>query len=180
MSDILGAFRQRAEDLIDTINSKGGVRATIDSVRRQMAEADRRRAINRAKDELRRLDAQIAELITAVGVQAVGLHRTNHLNSPELQPLCQHIVELQAAVEQQRAELATLEAKEPAESHDGERQCPKCGHALTTDGSFCPHCGAPLEREAPKFCAHCGAPLRPEARFCAKCGHGTHVTDKTP
>ncbi|MGI5914963.1 MAG: zinc-ribbon domain-containing protein [Anaerolineae bacterium] len=171
MSDILGIFKQRAEDLINTINSKGGLRATIDSVRRQMAEADRRRAINRARDELGRLDVQISELITAVGVQAVGLHRAGHLNSPELNPLCQHIVELQTAVEQQRAELAQLEARESVEPPDsGGRQCARCGHALTTEVSFCPYCGAPQEREAAKFCPHCGAPLRPGARFCARCG----------
>ena len=116
MSDLLGTFRQKAEDLASAINSRGGIRATIDGLRRQMAEADRRRAVSRAKSELKRMDDQINEMITAVGVQAVGLHRNGVLNSPELQPLCQHIVELEAAVEQQRAELAALEAQAGADS----------------------------------------------------------------
>ena len=146
MSDILSTFRQKAEDLAAAINRSGGLRATIESLRRQMAEADRRRAMTRAKGQLKRLDAQIAEMVTAVGVQAVGLHKAGNLNSPELQPLCQHIVELEAELAQQRAELARLEA-------------------LAAPAPL-PEAAALEER----FCAHCGAPLREGARFCARCG----------
>ena len=110
MSDILGSFRKRAQDLIDSINSVGGLRSTVEGLRKQMAESDRRRAIHKARADLKQLDAQINEMITAVGVQAVGLHRAGRMTAPELRPLCEHIVELEAAVAQQREELARLEA----------------------------------------------------------------------
>jgi hypothetical protein len=174
MTDLLGTFRQKAEDLASAINSRGGIRATIDGLRRQMAEADRRRAVSRAKSELKRLDDQIAEMITAVGVQAVGLHRSGHLNSPELQPLCQHIVELEAAVEQQKAELAALVAQSSGEAVAAPSGaiCAACGKPLQEGGTFCPHCGEPVPPPA-QFCAFCGSSMRPGARFCAHCGRST-------
>lgn len=175
MSDILSSFRRRAEDLIDSVNSAGGLRTTVESLRRQMADSDRRRAMGRARAELRRLDAQINEMITAVGVQAVGLHRAGRLTAPELTPLCEHIVQLEAAVAQQREELSQLEAKETKVSRPEERTCVQCGHALPPGGTFCPYCGAPAPRpeaaEA-RFCANCGASLREGAKFCARCGQG--------
>lgn len=175
MTDILGSFRRRAEDLIDSVNSAGGLRTTVDSLRRQMADSDRRRAMGKARSELRRLDAQINEMITAVGVQAVGLHRSGRLAAPELTPLCEHIVQLEAAVAQQREELSQLEAKDPKVSQSVERTCVQCGHVLPPGGTFCPYCGAPAPRSdaaEPRFCANCGASLREGARFCPRCGQG--------
>ena len=105
MSDILEVFREKTESLIASINSKGGLRATIDGLRRQMEQADRRRAITKVKAELKRLNRQIDELVLAVGVQAVGLQEAGRLNSPELRPLCQHVVDLKANLEEQEAAL---------------------------------------------------------------------------
>lgn len=177
MSDLIGAFKQRAEDLISVVNRKGGVKATIESLRRQMAESDRRRAISKVREDLRRLDQQINELITAVGVQAVGLHEAVRLNAPELQPLCQHVIELKAVVTAQRAELAKLEAVETASRMAAsEPACAKCGQALPERATFCPYCGqpaAPPPAEVKRFCPSCGADLRPGAKFCAKCGQAT-------
>lgn len=174
MSDILSTFRQKAEDLAAAINRSGGLRATIEGLRRQMAEADRRRAMARAKGQLRRLDTQITEMVTAVGVQAVGLHKAGKLNSPELQPLCQHIVELEAELAQQRAELARLEALAAPAPPEPTRVCGHCGRPLPEEATFCPYCGQAAAPEAApeeeRFCAHCGAPLREGARFCAGCG----------
>ena len=182
MADLLQVFREKAENLFSTINRKGGVRATIESLRRQMAEADRRRETNKVKAELRRLDRQINEMILAVGVQAVGLHEAGRLTSPELCPLCQHIVELKAALAQQETDLAKLEAVAEKGQADtdcaspNETHCRACGKRLPDEGTFCPYCGtrAPVRGEG--TCASCGAPadcaspMRPRARFCAKCG----------
>ena len=171
MADLLGAFREKAEDLIGAINRRGGIRATIDGLRRQMAEADRRRAVSRVRGELKRLDRQITEMITAVGVQAVGLHKAGRLGSPELQPLCQHLVELEAALAKQEAELAKLESQLQQTVGPGRRLCAACSKPLMEGGTFCPHCGAAVStQEAERFCAYCGTQLRPRARFCARCG----------
>lgn len=186
MADLLNTFRQKAEDLKTSINRAGGIRATIESLRRQMAIADRKRAMARIRSELRRLEAQITEMITAVGVQAVGLHKAGRLNAVELQPLCQHIIELETAVAEQRTELARLEALMAAEAGAGtapagappsavalERLCAHCGKPLPPEATFCPYCGqaaAAPSKEEDRYCAYCGAPLRPKARFCARCG----------
>lgn len=175
MADLLETFKRRAEDLITLINQKGGIKATIEGLRRQMAEADRRRAIAKVKEELKRLDRQINEMITAVGIQAVGLHQAGRLSSPELQPLCQHIVELRAALAQQEAELAQLEAQTPQTTTVGAKFCPSCGKTLPDGATFCPYCGAAVPQLAANLCAYCGAELRPQAKFCAKCGQAVET-----
>jgi hypothetical protein len=181
MPDILDTFKQKAADLTSTINRAGGVRAMIDGLRRQMADADRRRMMNQVKTELKRLNSQVTEMITAIGVQAVGLHEAGKLGVPELQPLCQHVVELKQAVAQQEAELAKMEAEAAATAATTktaaasagvatvERVCPTCGRAVPAEGSFCPYCGATLP-QLKQFCANCGSELRPNSRFCSKCG----------
>jgi DNA repair exonuclease SbcCD ATPase subunit len=174
MSDLLNTFKERAEQLVSAINDHGGIRATMDGLRRQMAAADRRRETQKIKGELRRLDGQITEMITAVGVQAVGLHKSGHLHSPELAPLCQHIVELEAVVAQQKDELAKIEAAEEQEKEQGVGDCPSCGRPLLEGATFCPHCGVAVPtqlRITYHFCPACGTELRPGAKFCGKCGH---------
>lgn len=157
MTDLLNLFKEKADAFLATINQKGGVRATIEGLRRQMAEADRRRAMGRVKSELRRLDRQINEMITAVGVQAVALQEAGQLTSPELQPLCQHIVDLKAALSQQQAELAKLEAAASAASSAGPTAasaaggvttCAHCGRSVPAGGTFCPYCGAAVAPQA--------------------------------
>jgi len=171
MPDLLEVFRQKAEDLIAAIDRKGGVRGTIQSLRRQMVEADRRRAIGKVKAELKRLDSQITEMTTAVGVQAVGLHEAGALASPELQPLCEHILRLRATLAQQEAELAKL-TPTPSESAPlSARTCAACGQPLPGESTFCPNCGARIQAaEETVVCGHCGAQLRAQARFCRRCG----------
>jgi len=183
MPDILETFKQKAADLTTAIDRAGGIRATINGLRRQMAEADRRRAMNQVRTELKRLNAQITEMITAIGVQAVGLHEAGSLASPQLRPLCEHVVELKKAVAQQEVELANMEAEAAAEAAKRgavaasgvteERACPSCGKIAPAAGSFCPYCGAGLPQQK-QFCAYCGAELRPQARFCAKCGQAVN------
>jgi RNA polymerase subunit RPABC4/transcription elongation factor Spt4 len=169
MPDLIQAFRDKADDLLASINRKGGVRATIESLRYQMEAADRRRALSTVRAELKRLDKQINEMITAVGIQAVGLHEAGRLASPELSPLCQHVVELRAALTQQQAELAKLESLEAQTAPADSATCPACGRSQPADATFCPYCGAALPQQE-RYCSHCGATLRSGARFCAKCG----------
>ncbi|MGI6367320.1 MAG: zinc ribbon domain-containing protein [Anaerolineae bacterium] len=172
MSDLLSTFRRRAQELIDAINGSGGLRATVDGLRRQMAESDRRRTIQKARSDLRSMDRQIDEMITAVGVQAVGLHRAGRLTAPELAPLAAHVIELQSAVEQQRQALTALEAAAAQERPEG-RHCAQCGHELPAQATFCPTCGAAAPgAEQAGFCSACGTALRAGAKFCPRCGQG--------
>jgi hypothetical protein len=173
MSDLLNTFKDRAEQLVSAINDRGGIKATMEGVRRQMAAADRRREMQKLRSELRRLDGQITEMITAVGVQAVGLQKSGHLHSPELAPLCQHIVELEAVVAQQKAELAKLEAAQEQDKEQETGDCPSCGRPLLEGATFCPHCGkaVPKPQVIYHFCPQCGTELRPGAKFCGRCGH---------
>lgn len=169
MADILGTFKHRAEDLIAAINQRGGVSGTIQSLRRQMAVSDQKRTIAKIKTELKSLDHQINELITAVGVQAVGLYKVGKLHSQELEPLCAHVADLETVLEQQRTELAKLETElRLVDTQDGST-CTQCGQHVPEGATFCPHCGTARPAEQ-QFCMHCGAPLRPQAKFCARCG----------
>ena len=169
MADLLSTFRQRTEDLISAINDRGGIRTTLEGVRRQMAEADRRRALAKVRADLKRLENQITEMITAVGVQAVGLYKGGQLHAPEIEPLCQHIVELESSLAQQTAELARLELQAGG-SQGQTRTCAACGKALPDAATFCPYCGAAAPKPQGQFCIQCGAALRDGARYCARCG----------
>ena len=187
--DLLESFRQKAEELAGTVNRQGGLKATIDSLRRQMAEADRRRAMGRAKSELKQLNRQINEMIMAIGVQAVGLYKAGQLTSMELRPLCQHVADLQATVAQQETELARLEAETKATVAFSAAQCSKCGRPLPAQSAFCPFCGNPMATGAPAAPAASAAtpgsvssavatptpgaiePTAPAPKpFCARCG----------
>jgi hypothetical protein len=187
--DLLESFRQKAEELAGTVNRQGGLKATIDSLRRQMAEADRRRAMGRAKSELKQLNRQINEMIMAIGVQAVGLYKAGQLTSMELRPLCQHVADLQATVAQQETELARLEAETKATVASSAAQCSKCGRPLPAQSAFCPFCGNPMATGAPVAPAASAPPpasvssavaaptpgaIEPAAPapkpFCARCG----------
>lgn len=193
MPDLLETFRKKAEDVLGSINRSGGLRATIDGLRKQMAEADRKRAMSKARAEVKRLNAQVAEMITAIGLQVVGLHEAGRLTSPELQPLCQHIVELKAAVTQQEKELARLEAEAEAEAAaqaQAKTEAEAAAQALAkvevaaktqitaTPVAItpCAKCGKPLPVGA-TFCAYCGTaisavvPAVEEKHFCASCGN---------
>lgn len=177
MADLIHTFKEKAESLVTAINSESGVKATIASLRRRMAEADRKRAMRKIKAELQRIEQQIDELLTSVGVQAVALERAGALSSPELAPLCERIIDLERLLEEQRQALAKVEAEALAAAQSAlqtsvQTVCPHCGKPLAATGEFCPYCGQPrpAQAPAPAFCAHCGAPLREGARYCAHCG----------
>jgi len=171
MSDIIDLLRTKAEDLIASINRAGGLRATVDALRRQMAISDRRRAVARAKADIKRLDEQITDLVTAVGLQTVALHEAGRLGIPELDPLCAQIVELRATHHDLEQELARLdaEAEAAARAQQAESRCPACGRSVEAGLRFCPYCGATLQ-PANRSCPYCHSPLRPQARFCSRCG----------
>ncbi|MGC9360463.1 MAG: zinc ribbon domain-containing protein [Anaerolineae bacterium] len=171
MSDIIDLLRTKAEDLIASVNRAGGLRATVEALRRQMAISDWRRAVARAKADIKRLDEQITDLVTAVGLQTVALHEAGKLAIPELDPLCAQIVELRGTHRDLERELARLEAEAEAaaKAQETESRCPACGRSVEAGLRFCPHCGATLHPSG-RTCPYCHSPLRSQARFCSQCG----------
>lgn len=49
-----------------------------------------------------------------------------------------------------------------------EMKCPDCGHPVSKDVKFCPHCGH--QQLVFDQCTSCGKNLPPNARFCPRCG----------
>jgi len=179
MDELLKAVTARAEGVLKDLNRPGGLKATIQNIRRKMAEADQKRAISRARAELKRLEQQLTETITAVGVQAVALHEAGRLGSEELAPLCQHVVDIKATLAEEKEELAALEALVAAREQQTVERCTSCGRPLPEQGLYCAYCGAPIpsrvaaQPPAPapaRHCVHCGAELRPGSKFCPVCG----------
>ncbi|MHB9032060.1 MAG: zinc ribbon domain-containing protein [Anaerolineae bacterium] len=192
MTDLLDAFKKKAEDMVDSINRSGGLRGTIEALRRQMAEADRKRAMSRAKSEVKRLNQQVAEMVSAVGLQAVSLQEAGKLTAPELQPLCQHIISLKAEITKQEQELAKLIAETEAEAARQAAPPVTPGPSVLPESSAsaavvavpasagnetkCSNCGKPILQGA-LFCAYCGFPtttaqpsVPEDERFCISCG----------
>ncbi|MDY6863901.1 MAG: SPFH domain-containing protein [Thermodesulfobacteriota bacterium] len=50
-----------------------------------------------------------------------------------------------------------------------EIKCPDCGHPISRDAKFCPHCGH--QQLIFDQCVNCNKNLPPNAKFCPKCGH---------
>ncbi|MBN2515729.1 MAG: SPFH domain-containing protein [Deltaproteobacteria bacterium] len=49
-----------------------------------------------------------------------------------------------------------------------ELTCPDCGHPVSQDAKFCPHCGH--QQLVFDQCSGCGKNLPPNAQFCPRCG----------
>ncbi len=174
MSDILNAAKSRAQELISDLSRPGGLRSTVESIKRRMAVADERRALRRARDEVERLEAQLGETLTALGLQSLGLYEAGDLPSPELEPLCERAVTIRQSLTDQKEALDRLEALARARREAPSRRCPSCGQAIPDESAFCPHCGAAVApRIEPHLCAACGSQLREDAKFCPKCGAPT-------
>ena len=170
MSELVDLFRTKAEDLIASINRAGGLKATVEALRKQMEVSDRRRAVARAKADIKRTHEQITDMVTAVGLQVVALHEAKKLQVAELDPLCSQIVELRSTVRELETDLARLEAEaEAAVARDAGEHCRACGKPIQPGLRFCPHCGVTLAPPAPT-CPHCSSPVRAQAKFCSRCG----------
>lgn len=180
MSDIIDKLVESAGQVMSEVDKSGQIQSAISGVRHRMAEADRRRKINYAKQQLQDLRAQEAQAINALSAQVLALHEAGSLTQPELVSLCRGVDEVRAQIKEQEAELeriqpAPVQAAPPQQPKpDASARCPSCGVAVIEGAAFCQTCGAHLEVEEPEapmlFCVHCGAQLREGARFCPKCG----------
>lgn len=186
MSDIIDKLVEGAGQVISEVDKGGQIQTAISGIRQRMADADRRRRINRVKQELQDLRAQEAQAINALSAQVLALYEAGTLKQPELISLCKGVDEIREQVQAKEDELEQLQPPppqpavsqpQPAEQQpqpDAVTRCPNCGVAVVAGADFCQSCGSPLAQQpAPApvhFCVRCGAELRPTARFCPKCG----------
>jgi RNA polymerase subunit RPABC4/transcription elongation factor Spt4 len=170
MPDLVDDLKDKMGQLVSSVDKGGQVRAAIDGIRKQIAEADRKRQVKRLEEDLTRLKLQSEQAMTSLGVQALGLYEAKKLTQSELAAVCQHIVEMKAAVAKLEQELAQFQP--PVSGAQSGAPCPTCGKAVPAGAAFCPSCGAKTQ-SAPaeaKFCLHCGSALRGGAKFCPACG----------
>ena len=59
-----------------------------------------------------------------------------------------------------------------------EKNCAKCGAAISDGAKFCMKCGSPahLEPGTAMYCMHCGAAVPTGAKFCLRCGKPTDIS----
>ena len=176
MADLIDGLKDKVEQVISSVDKEGRVRSAIEGLRKQIAEADRKRQIKRVESDLARLRLQVEQATMTLGLQTLAFHEAGKLNHAELASLCQHIVEMKAETPKLEQELAQLQPAPPAA--EAGTPCPSCGKTLPPIGDFCPYCGARRQPAAPeaRFCLHCGAALRPAAKFCPACGQSVAVS----
>jgi len=177
MAELLDSLKDKVGQVISSVDKGGQVRSAIEGLRRQIAEAYRKRQIKRVESDLARLMLQVEQATMALGLQTVALHEAGKLNHAELSSVCQHIVEIKAEIGKLEQELAQLQPP-PAPVAQVGTSCPSCGKLLPQVGDFCPYCGAKREPVVPeaRFCLYCGAALRPGAKFCPACGQSVGVS----
>jgi hypothetical protein len=186
MSDIIDKLVEGAGQVISEVDKGGQIQTAISGIRQRMADADRKRRVNRVKQELQELRAQEAQAINALSAQVLALYEAGTLKQPELISLCNGVDEVREQVQAKEDELEQLQPPPPQPAAaqpqpagqqpepDAATRCPNCGVAVVAGADFCQNCGCPLAQQpeaAPAhFCVRCGAELRPTARFCPKCG----------
>jgi hypothetical protein len=172
MSDLFDKLMESAGQVISEVDKGGQIQSAVGGLRQRMADAERNRKISLIKQQIRDLQSQEAQAISALSAQVLALHEAGTLAQPELVSLCRGVDDVRAQIREQEAELAKIQPPPPKAATGA--QCPHCGAPVVAGASFCQTCGGRVAKEvkpAPvRFCVHCGAQLREGARFCPKCG----------
>ncbi|MFN2225904.1 MAG: zinc ribbon domain-containing protein [Anaerolineae bacterium] len=184
MSGLIDKIVEGAGQVISEVDRGGQIQSAISGVRQRMAEADRKRQINRVRQQIEEMKDKEAQAINSLSAQVLALHEAGSLTQPELVSLCKRVDEIRVQIKETEAELEQLQPPPPPSAPtptpapapaagDAER-CPQCGVAVMAGAAFCQSCGAKVASEPPPapmlFCVSCGAKLREGARFCPKCG----------
>jgi hypothetical protein len=172
MSDLFDKLMESAGQVISEVDKGGQIQAAVGGLRQRMADAERNRKINLVKQQIRDLQSQEAQTISALSAQVLALYEAGTLSQPELKSLCRNVDEIREQIRKHEAELKAIQPLQPQPATGA--KCPHCGAAVVAGGTFCQTCGERLMKEskpAPvNFCVQCGAQLREGARFCPMCG----------
>jgi len=172
MSDLFDKLMESAGQVISEVDKGGQIQSAVGGLRQRMADAERNRKLNLVKQQIRDLQSQEAQTISALSAQVLALHEAGTLTQPELKSLCRNVDEIRVQIRGQEAELKAIQPAQPEPAVGA--MCPHCGVSVAPGGGFCQTCGGCLtEEQKPdpiRFCVHCGAQLREGARFCPKCG----------
>jgi hypothetical protein len=172
MSELFDKLMEGAGQVISEVDKGGQIQAAVGGLRQRLAEAERKRKVNQAKQQVRALQTQETQAIQALSAQVLALHEAGTLAQPELVSLCRSIDDVRKQLRGKEEELSQLQPIAPPAAVDA--RCSQCGAAVVAGATFCQSCGARLAPEAAPgpvlFCSHCGAQLRAGARFCPKCG----------
>lgn len=180
MSELFDKVVGGVGQVISDVDKGGQIQSAISGIRQRMADADRKRKISFAKQQLQELRSTEAQAINALSAQVLAMYEAGSLSQPELVSLCRGVDDIRAQIKEKEAEFAQLQPVSPeplppapAKADAGTR-CPSCGVAVVPGAAFCQTCGTRLvQKESPApvlFCVHCGAQLREGARFCPTCG----------
>ncbi|HET6260803.1 MAG TPA: zinc ribbon domain-containing protein [Chloroflexia bacterium] len=158
-------------------------------------EADKLLRSNRIRSEATRLQDQSDEKIYALGTKVVEMAERGVALEPELQTLVSQIKRLEAELARKKKELEAITSEAWAEPEpppalrpapakpvlQAPRQPRQSGgraakpeQPTTNAASATPAAptGAPgTQQEAERICPVCKAQVRPQAVFCANCGH---------
>jgi RNA polymerase subunit RPABC4/transcription elongation factor Spt4 len=181
VSDIIESIKQSADQVLSSIDQEGRIKSTLQGLRSQWHEVEKRRQISQLKGEIKTLQTETKQLTEALGLQTLSLHEAGRIDHPELARLCERITQLQTEIGEKRAVLADL--KEQMAS--APVKCPQCQASVAAEAEFCPKCGAQIKSEQSKAapttqgvtqaavrlrCPKCKTVLPQNAGFCPTCG----------
>ena len=207
MSDIIESIKHGADQVLSNIDQQGRLKSTLEGLKSQWSEVERRRHTNQLNNEIKNAQSEMKQLTTALGLQTLSLYDVGKVDRPELTRLCERINELRAEIDEKKTALASVkEAMTPS-------KCPQCQTEVASGAEFCPKCGAQIKApvqqpltgatpatkavvrlRCPKcktivpdgagFCPTCGVKLKmPQAAlgappFCASCGAKMNATSR--
>jgi DNA-directed RNA polymerase subunit RPC12/RpoP len=177
MSELFDKLMESAGQVISEVDKGGQIQSAVGGLRYRLAEAERKRKENLAKQELRDLQTQEAQAINSLSAQVLALHEAGSLTQPELVSLCKGVEEKRNQIKEKEIDLKQLQPPRPEQAVEGPAagaRCPHCGVNIVVGAAFCQTCGKRISEEetAPPvhFCIQCGAQLRENAQFCPQCG----------
>jgi RNA polymerase subunit RPABC4/transcription elongation factor Spt4 len=189
MSDIIESIKQGASQVLSSLDQEGHLKSTLEGLKSQWSEVERRRRVNQLNSELRALQGEARQLTEALGLQVLSLHDAGKIDHPELARVCERLNELRSDVEGKRAELGDLQAREAPPA----TRCAQCQTMVASDAEFCPKCGARVKEQQPAStpstpakavvrlrCPKCKTMLPEGAGFCPTCGVKLKMPETAP
>ena len=165
LDEITKTVGDKVDEITKTVGDKvGGIAKSVSDKTGDMVE------IGKLSGKIRNEEGNIAAMKAKLGEYFYQRFEAGELFADEAGELCAAIAAAYHNIEEARAEIERIKAKDEAE--EDPLVCPACQHRAEEGMSFCPICGTTLNgAKTPEgVCPNCQKKLPGDAVYCPYCG----------